>query len=433
MGARRWSTASSTSTATRPGCTACTSPSTPRAPGPTTPPAASASCCSTAPRSTRSSAGSTRRADRRPARLYFIDGRAKVEIALAKGKKSWDKRHALAERTGQPREGAGRRSPPQGHGLTVRPGGRTRDPRALAGPRAPGALRRPRALPAREHPAAGLRAVRQRRAEDRPRVADPLPRQPRRAGRAAAVVRAYAASRRCPTRTARAWRRTSTTGPRASPPTSPSRCGRRRSTRSPRRRRTSRRAARRPASRCSRSTCRWARFHLDDPLLDEVWGSSRTPARRSSCTPGRAGRQRVHRPRPAAPGARAVPAAGRWSSRTWVRRSTPSSSRWPSATSGCASTPRWSSRTSSTWRAPYPRALLPRLPTCSPKVLLGSDFPTIPYPYAHQLDRARPAGARGTMAAGGVLGQRSGLAASFGLSPCHVRGTEVAGRRHPSD
>src|SRR4029450_13683615 len=33
-----------------------------------------------------------------PLALYFLDGRAKVEIALAKGKKSWDKRHALAER-----------------------------------------------------------------------------------------------------------------------------------------------------------------------------------------------------------------------------------------------------------------------------------------------------------------------------------------------
>ena len=33
-----------------------------------------------------------------PLRLYFKDGRAKVEIALARGKKSWDKRHALAER-----------------------------------------------------------------------------------------------------------------------------------------------------------------------------------------------------------------------------------------------------------------------------------------------------------------------------------------------
>lgn len=34
-----------------------------------------------------------------PLALYFKDGRAKVEIALARGKKSWDKRNAIAERT----------------------------------------------------------------------------------------------------------------------------------------------------------------------------------------------------------------------------------------------------------------------------------------------------------------------------------------------
>ncbi|MGA8246678.1 MAG: SsrA-binding protein SmpB [Nocardioides sp.] len=33
-----------------------------------------------------------------PLQLYFKDGRAKVEIGLARGKKSYDKRHALAER-----------------------------------------------------------------------------------------------------------------------------------------------------------------------------------------------------------------------------------------------------------------------------------------------------------------------------------------------
>ncbi|PRY62818.1 SsrA-binding protein [Knoellia remsis] len=33
-----------------------------------------------------------------PLQLYFKDGRAKVEIALAKGKREYDKRHALRER-----------------------------------------------------------------------------------------------------------------------------------------------------------------------------------------------------------------------------------------------------------------------------------------------------------------------------------------------
>jgi hypothetical protein len=36
--------------------------------------------------------------------------------------------------------------------------------------------------------------------------------------------------------------------------------------------------------------------------------------------------------------------------------------------------------------APYPEDLLPRLVDLQPKVLLGSDFPTIPYPYLHQLE-----------------------------------------------
>jgi predicted TIM-barrel fold metal-dependent hydrolase len=36
-------------------------------------------------------------------------------------------------------------------------------------------------------------------------------------------------------------------------------------------------------------------------------------------------------------------------------------------------------------RMPFDRALLPRLAALRDKVVLGSDFPTIPYPYAHQL------------------------------------------------
>jgi SsrA-binding protein len=46
-----------------------------------------------------------------PLALYFKDGRAKVEIALAKGKKSWDKRAALAERqaTRETQQAIGRR------------------------------------------------------------------------------------------------------------------------------------------------------------------------------------------------------------------------------------------------------------------------------------------------------------------------------------
>jgi SsrA-binding protein len=46
-----------------------------------------------------------------PLSLYFKDGRAKVEIALARGKKTWDKRQALAERqaTREVEQAVGRR------------------------------------------------------------------------------------------------------------------------------------------------------------------------------------------------------------------------------------------------------------------------------------------------------------------------------------
>ena len=35
---------------------------------------------------------------------------------------------------------------------------------------------------------------------------------------------------------------------------------------------------------------------------------------------------------------------------------------------------------------PFPARCCPGWPSCGDKVLLGSDFPTIPYPYAHQLE-----------------------------------------------
>ena len=36
-----------------------------------------------------------------PLKIYFKDGRAKVEIALAKGKHAYDKRDAIARKTSQ--------------------------------------------------------------------------------------------------------------------------------------------------------------------------------------------------------------------------------------------------------------------------------------------------------------------------------------------
>ena len=38
-----------------------------------------------------------------PLRVYFKDGRAKVELALARGKRAYDKRQALAEARRRPR------------------------------------------------------------------------------------------------------------------------------------------------------------------------------------------------------------------------------------------------------------------------------------------------------------------------------------------
>jgi len=37
-------------------------------------------------------------------------------------------------------------------------------------------------------------------------------------------------------------------------------------------------------------------------------------------------------------------------------------------------------------RSPYPKELLPRLADLGDKILLGTDFPNIPYPYAHQIE-----------------------------------------------
>ncbi len=63
--------------------------------------------------------------------------------------------------------------------------------------------------------------------------------------------------------------------------------------------------------------------------------------------------------------------------------------------------------------APYPPDLLARLVDLQPKVLLGSDFPTIPYPYAHQLEGLARLGPRGGLAARRVLGQRARI---FGVT-----------------
>jgi uncharacterized protein len=36
--------------------------------------------------------------------------------------------------------------------------------------------------------------------------------------------------------------------------------------------------------------------------------------------------------------------------------------------------------------APFPAELIPRLAAAADRILLGTDFPNIPYPYLHQLE-----------------------------------------------
>ena len=69
--------------------------------------------------------------------------------------------------------------------------------------------------------------------------------------------------------------------------------------------------------------------------------------------------------------------------------------------------------------APYPPDLLPRLRDLRPKVLLGSDFPNIPYPYAHQLEALERLGARATTGCAPCAGRTA-----CGCSGCDASGSE---------
>ena len=95
-GTRRSRTATPRSATASCGCTTSTSRPTARPRARTTSPSARASC---SPTSARSSASTRQVAERGltlvPTRLYFKGSRAKVEIALAKGKDRFDKRESL--------------------------------------------------------------------------------------------------------------------------------------------------------------------------------------------------------------------------------------------------------------------------------------------------------------------------------------------------
>ena len=133
--------------------------------------------------------------------LYFKDGRAKVEIALARQEDLGQAANPRRARS-KPRSRTRPQPPPQRHGLTGDRACRVAIPGVLAEARPALASFDVHVhfLPA-EHPAPGVGAVRHGRAEDRPEVADPLPRQPRGARRRCCASSAYVASRRCPTRT----------------------------------------------------------------------------------------------------------------------------------------------------------------------------------------------------------------------------------------
>jgi uncharacterized protein len=75
-----------------------------------------------------------------------------------------------------------------------------------------------------------------------------------------------------------------------------------------------------------------------------------------------------------------------WSWRTWGCRSTPISWTWPSGMTRCAWTRRWCSRISASASPPFPVTELGRLADLGDRILLGTDFPNIPYPYVHQLE-----------------------------------------------
>ena len=97
---------------TRSGCTPCTSRSTPKAPGPTTRPRRKRKLLLNRAEITKIERKITDKGYTLvPLSMYFTDGRAKVEIALARGKKEYDKRHSLAERqaTRESEQALGRR------------------------------------------------------------------------------------------------------------------------------------------------------------------------------------------------------------------------------------------------------------------------------------------------------------------------------------
>ena len=344
-----------------------------------------------------------------PLALYFVDGRAKVEIALAQGQEVVGQAARPGRAAGQPRDRAGRRPPAQGHAVTeARPVDLDVAPvRAFwEGLGLPGLFDvHVHFLPPNIQ-RGRLRGLRRRRAQDRPRVADPLP-----------AARSTSGSRCC----ARWGSAGSPTLPYAHKPgvatylndwaagfaadvpeslrsatfyPEPDGAGvRRRGDRGRRRGLQGAPAGGGVPPRRRRCSTRSGAL-LEDAGTPVVVHAGSGPVGNEFTGPASM-----------APGAASGSRGWRSSSPTWARPSARSSWRSPSPTSGSASTPRWCSPTSSA--ADYPPHLLPAAAsTCGDKVLLGTRLPDDPLPLRPPARGPGPARPGRRLAARGLLGQR---------------------------
>ena len=125
-------------------------------------------------------------------------------------------------------------------------------------------------------------------------------------------------------------------------------------------------------------------FHLDDPLLDDVWGlledadvpvlvhAGSGPVGNDFTGPGSMQRLLERHPRlPIIVAHMGAPEVVRF------LRLAEQYERVRLDTTMCFT---------DFFGVPYPDWLVPRLVDLQPKILLGTDFPTIPYPYVHQLE-----------------------------------------------
>jgi uncharacterized protein len=124
-------------------------------------------------------------------------------------------------------------------------------------------------------------------------------------------------------------------------------------------------------------------FHLDDPLLDDVWGllseadvpilvhAGSGPVGNDFTGPGSMQRLLERHPR--------LPIIV-------AHMGAPEVVRFLRLAEGYERVRLDTTMVFTDFGVPYPDWLVPRLVDLQPKILLGTDFPTIPYPYVHQLE-----------------------------------------------